>query len=249
MLLQDKVAIVTGAASGIGYEVALAYARAGARVVLSDINDAAGLALVERIRSEGGTAHYVPCNVRQLDDHQKLVDNALEHYGRLDIACNNAGIPGARFPLADYPVDLWHDAIDINLTGVFFGMRAQIPALIANGGGAIVNIASVAARITLEGTPAYTAAKHGVAGLTKSAALDYSAQNIRVNAVLPGLIKTPLIAEILDDVETRKLEALHPIGRLGKPGEIAEAVLWLSSAGASFVTGACLNVDGGYLTR
>ncbi len=248
-MLKDKVAIVTGAASGIGYEVALAYAKAGAKVVVSDINVAGGQDTVTAIKRCGGDAIFQSCNVRKLDDHEQLVAAAINHYGRLDVACNNAGIPGARYPLVDYPLELWHDAIDINLTGVFYGLRTQIPAMQKTGGGAIVNIASIAACITLEGTPAYTAAKHGVAGLTKSAALDYAKQGIRVNAILPGLIKTPLIAEVLDTQEMGYLESLHPVGRLGRPDEIAQAVLWFSTSAASFVTGSCLNVDGGFLTR
>jgi NAD(P)-dependent dehydrogenase (short-subunit alcohol dehydrogenase family) len=250
MTLKGKVAIVTGASSGIGKSIAQLYAREGAAVVLSDLNRAAGEATVAAIRTSGGEATFVVANVAEPADSQRTVQTALERYDRLDMACNNAGISGEQKLTAELSVEGWQDVIAVNLSGVFFGMKHQIPAMLKTGGGSIVNMASILGQVGFAGASAYVAAKHGVVGLTQNAALEYSAKNVRVNAVGPGFIHTPLIKALEDDPRTMEmLVSLHPIGRLGTPEEVAELVLWLSSEKASFVTGAYYAIDGGYLAR
>ncbi len=244
------VALVTGAASGIGRAIALAYARSGAKVVVSDTQREGGEQTVALARAAGGDALFVAADVSQAADCDALVARTLAHYGRLDMACNNAGIGGELAPTADYPVQAWNEVIAVNLTGVFLCMKAQIPALLAAGGGAIVNVASILGAVGFANAPAYTAAKHGVLGLTKAAALEYGAQGVRINAVGPAFIHTPMIERLESDPATQQaLVAMHPIGRLGQPEEVAELVLWLSSRAASFVTGAYYPVDGGFLAR
>ncbi len=245
-----KVAIVTGAASGIGRAVALHYARHGAKVVVSDVNDAGGAETVEMIRAAGGVAEYLRADVSSPTDNEQLVNFALEKFGRLDFACNNAGIGGEQNPTGAYSIEAWDKVIGINLSGVFYGMRYQIPAMLQNGGGAIVNIASILGQVAFAGAPAYVAAKHGVVGLTRNAAVEYGKQGIRINAIGPAFIQTPMIAVLDENPEIRNmLIGLHPIGRLGQPDEVAELVMWLSSDKASFVTGAYYPVDGGYLAQ
>lgn len=249
-MLNDKVAIVTGAASGIGRAVALAYARAGAKVVVSDTNADGGEETVALVRAAGGEALFVAADVASAEDCRKLVEEAVRCYGRLDIACNNAGIGGDLAPTADYPLEAWQQVIAVNLTGVFHCMKYQIPRMLEAGGGAIVNVASILGAVGFVNAPAYTAAKHGVLGLTKAAALEYGARGIRVNAAGPAFIHTPMIAGLESDPATlQQLVAMHPIGRLGRSEEVAELVLWLSSPAASFATGAYYPVDGGFLAR
>ncbi len=249
-MLKDKVALVTGASSGIGRAVALGWAREGAKVVVSDVDVQGGEATVAMVRAAGGDALFVAANVGKPSDCEALVARTVAHYGRLDIACNNAGISGPSAPTADYPLDGWDQVIHINLSGVFYGMKYQIAAMLQGGGGSIINMASILGAVGFAAAPAYTAAKHGVLGLTKAAALEYSAQGIRVNAVGPGFIHTPLISALEQDAGVNAaLVGAHPIGRLGQPEEVAELVTWLASSKASFVTGAYYPVDGGYLAR
>jgi NAD(P)-dependent dehydrogenase (short-subunit alcohol dehydrogenase family) len=249
-MLKNKVVLVTGAASGIGQAIALVAAREGARLVLSDIDEDAGQAAVKQVRALGAEALFVVSDVAKPEDAQALVGQTLAHYGQLDVACNNAGIGGATALLADYPFDAWAQVINVNLSGVFFGMKAQIPAMLRHGGGAIVNTASILGMVGMATAPAYTAAKHGVIGLTQAAAIAYSAQGLRINAVGPGFIHTPMVHALEEDADMKAaLIAAHPIGRLGLPEEVAELVVWLASSRASFVTGAYYPVDGGYLAR
>jgi len=248
--LEGKVALITGAGSGIGRACAEAYARAGARVVVSDRDVAGGEETVRRLAEAGGEALFVAADVADPAACAGLVARTLERFGRLDCACNNAGIGGEQNPTADYSDEGWQQVIGVNLSGVFYCMKHEIAGMLAGGGGAIVNMASILGQVGFATAPAYVAAKHGVLGLTKTAALEYAAQGIRVNAVGPAFIHTPMIAAFEEDPErSQMLLSLHPIGRLGNPEEVAAAVLWLSSEAASFVTGAYLPVDGGYLAR
>jgi NAD(P)-dependent dehydrogenase (short-subunit alcohol dehydrogenase family) len=249
-MLKNKVVLVTGAASGIGRAIALVAAREGAHLVLSDTDAHAGNDTADQVRALGAEALFAQSDVGKPEDAQALVEQTMAHHGRLDVACNNAGIGGASALLADYPVDAWAQVININLSGVFYGMKAQIPAMLINGGGAIVNTASILGMVGSATSPAYVAAKHGVIGLTQSAAIAYSGQGVRVNAIGPGFIHTPMVQALEKDANVKAaLIAAHPIGRLGLPEEVAELVVWLASDRASFVTGSYHPVDGGYLAR
>jgi NAD(P)-dependent dehydrogenase (short-subunit alcohol dehydrogenase family) len=248
-MLENKVAIVTGAGSGIGRAIASLYAAEGAKVVVADIDEKGGNETVQMIKAKNGEAIFILSDSSSADGNHQLVEQTVKQYGKLDIACNNAGIGGPLAPTGEYPVDGWDKVISINLSGVFYGMRHQIPAMLAAGGGTIVNIASILGNVGSRMSPAYVAAKHGVVGLTKTAALEYADKNIRVNSVGPGYILTPLLTKSLTPDMMNGLAAMHPIGRLGTAEEVAELVLWLSSSKASFVTGSYYPVDGGYLAQ
>lgn len=249
MLLDGKVALVTGAASGIGRAVAEAYAREGAAVVLSDVAAPEGeTAAAEIARKHSVRAHFVRADVSLPEECERLVATTLERLGKLDIACNNAGIAGETHETADYSIQGWEKVIAVNLSGVFHCMKYEIPAMLASGKGAIVNMASILGAVGFAGAPAYVAAKHGVLGLTKTAAVEYAARGVRINAVGPAFIHTPLIRKLEEDAAaSAMLVSRHPAGRLGHPEEVAALTLWLSSDAASFVTGAYYPVDGGYL--
>ncbi len=244
--LADKIAIVTGAGSGIGRAVALIYAEEGAKVVVSDIDVAGGEETVREIREAGGEATFIAADASKAEDNERLVAETVAKYGALHLACNNAGIGGPSAPTGEYPIDGWDKVIAINLSGVFYGCRYQIPAMLKNGGGAIVNIASILGQVGFANAPAYVAAKHGVVGLTKNIALEYAASGIRANAVGPAFINTPLLKD-MDKDTIDWLITKHPIGRLGEAHEVAELVLWLSTDKASFINGAYYAADGGYL--
>jgi NAD(P)-dependent dehydrogenase (short-subunit alcohol dehydrogenase family) len=250
MILQDKTAIVTGAASGIGRAVALAYAREGGRVIVSDISEQGGRETVRLIEeaTPGVRSVFVRADASNPDDHEMLVQAALDQFGALHVACNNAGIGGELNPVGDLSVTGWKTVIELNLSGVFYAMRAQIPRMLHAGGGSIVNMASILGQVGSAGAAGYVAAKHGVVGLTRTAALDYATRGLRINAVGPGYIDTPILGGLPQDARNG-LVALHPVGRLGRSEEVAELVVWLSSDRASFVTGAYYPIDGGYLAR
>ena len=246
--LENKVALITGSGSGIGKAAAILFAEQGAKVVISDINESHGHSVVEQIKQKGGDAFFIKADSSKPEDNEALIKQTIQKYGRLDIAVNNAGIGGPLSATGEYPIDGWQKVIDINLSGVFYGLRYQIPVMLEKGG-SIINVASILGQAGTKFSPAYVAAKHGVVGLTKAAALEYADKNIRINSIGPGYIKTPLVMNSLDDAARNALVGLHPIGRLGESEEIAELILWLASSKSSFVTGAYYPIDGGYLAQ
>lgn len=250
--LDGKSALVTGGGSGIGRAIALALAREGAGVLVTDMNESAGLETCELIRGAGGSAHFAILNVAVRAEHEVAVQTALGLFGPLNIACNNAGIStgrsGTYHPMANISQDDWNDIVGVNLNGVFYGMQSQIAAMRKSGGGSIINMASIMGQVAGPGLAAYVATKHAVVGLTKAAAVDHASEGIRVNAVGPGYIETPIL-QSKSAAAKDQLSAMHPLGRLGKPEEVAELVAWLSSERSSFVTGAYYPVDGGFLAK
>lgn len=249
---KNKVALVTGAGSGIGQAAAAAFAREGARVVVSDISEEHGHATVRAIEAAGGAAVFVACDVGVPTQVEALVAATEKAYGRLDCAFNNAGIGGAQAPTGEYPEASWTSVLAVNLTGVFHCMKHELAAMLRSGGGAIVNNASILGTVGFANSPAYVASKHGVIGLTRTAALEYATRGVRVNAVCPGFIDTPMLAGAglsTNPAVRAALEAMHPVGRLGTSDEVAAAVLFLASDAASFITGHPLLVDGGYIAR
>jgi NAD(P)-dependent dehydrogenase (short-subunit alcohol dehydrogenase family) len=247
--LKNKTAIITGAGSGIGKAIAVLYAAEGARIVITDLDDKGGNETASAISKNGGDVLYIHADSSKPEDSKMVVDQTLKKFGALHIAVNNAGIGGPLVPVGEYPVEGWDKVIAINLSGVFYGIRYQIPAMLGSGGGSIVNIASILGKVATKNSSAYVAAKHGVIGLTETAAIEYADKKIRVNAVGPGYILTPLLTKNLNDAAMKAIAGLHPIGRLGTSEEVAELCLWLNSDKASFVTGAYYNVDGGYLAQ
>ncbi len=247
-IVEGKVALVTGAAGGIGRAAAQIFAREGASVVVSDLQEAAGAETVQLIRDAGGEAIFVRCDVTQSADVEKLVRSAVGTYGRLDCAYNNAGVEGAWTRIHECTEENFDLNYNVNLKGVFFCIKYQVKQFLAQGGpGAIVSTASIAGLVGSKNAGAYVAAKHGVVGLTKTAALEYATKGIRVNAVCPGVIRTPMLERMFQ--QNPKMEApmlgFEPIGRFGMPSEIGEAAVWLCSEQASFVTGLAMAVDGG----
>lgn len=248
--LKDKVSLITGGGSGIGRATALLFASEGARVIVADYNVEGGERTLRAIKEAGGDAIFHAADVSNPGEVEALVNKAVETYGRLDCAFNNAGIEGQFSPTPECTLENWQRVIGINLSGVFYCMKYEIPHML-KGGGSIVNTSSIAGLAGIANTSAYTAAKHGVAGLTKAAALEFASKGIRVNAVCPGFIRTPMVARVLDrgSFDEKAVIQTHPINRLGTPEEIAEAVLWLSSDASSFVTGLPMPIDGAYLAQ
>jgi len=244
-----KVGVVTGAASGIGAAVAVALARGGARLVLADLDIAGAEDVAAGIRSDGGKATAIEVNVADALEVEAMVETAKRTYGGLHLAVNNAGIGGPSAPTGAYPLDGWQKVIDVNLNSVFYGLRYEIPAMLASGGGAIVNMASILGSVGFANSPAYVAAKHGVVGLTKTAAMEYAKQGVRITAVGPGFIDTPLLSKNLDEAALGYIRGLHPIGRLGTSEEVAALTCFLLSDEASFITGSYHLVDGGYVAQ
>lgn len=244
--LENKVAIVTGAASGIGKACAELFVKEGAKVVLSDLTEDQGKAVARQL---GENVIFIQADVSSAEDNKRLVEETVKKFGALHIAVNNAGIAGERATTADMSLEGWKRVIDVNLNGVFYGMHYQIPAMKKSGGGSIVNMASILGVVGFPCSPAYTAAKHGVLGLTKCAAWEHAADGIRVNAIGPGFIRTSMVEKALDEAALQFIAQQHAFQRLGKPEEVAELALWLGSDKSSFATGAFYPIDGGYIAK
>ncbi|GAB3992986.1 SDR family NAD(P)-dependent oxidoreductase [Spirosoma daeguense] len=244
-----KTALITGASSGIGKAIALLYGEYGANVVLSDIDEAKGLDVTEQVKATGAKAHFVKTDVSDPQQCEQLTEETISVFGQLDMACNNAGIGGEMNATADYSLEGWHTIINTNLNSVFYCLKYELKAMLRQRkGGSIINMASILGQVGTATAPGYVAAKHGLLGLTKTAAIEYAAKCIRINSVGPAYIDTPLLNGLPAEAK-QALVGLHPIGRLGRSEEVAELVIWLSSDKASFVTGSYYPVDGGYLAQ
>jgi len=251
VLLDEKVALITGGASGLGRACATVFAREGASVVVADVDDAGGPETARLAEAVGAQSEFVRADVREPRDVEEMVERVLARFGRLDAAVNNAGTTGPGGRVTDYSLDDWNRTLALNLTGVFLCMKHEIPPMVEQGGGAIVNVSSGAGLVGFAGLPAYVASKHGVVGLTRAAALEYVGDGVRVNAVCPGSTRTPMLEAFMggDPEIERMMERSAPIGRLARPDEIAEAIAWLCSDAASFVVGHAMAVDGGAVAQ
>lgn len=246
--LQGKTALVTGAASGIGRAVALLYGQHGANVMVSDIDEKQGQQVVAEMQAAGANARFYKADVGDAAQCHQLVQATVAAFGTLDVACNNAGIIGELSLTADYSVEGWQHIINVNLNSVFYCLKYELAVMLKQGHGAIINMSSILGQVGTPRLAGYVAGKHGIVGLTQTAAIEYAAKGIRINAVGPGYIETPLLSDFSAATKAG-LVALHPIGRLGRAEEVAELVIWLSTDKASFVTGAYYPVDGGYLAK
>ncbi|HTR29961.1 MAG TPA: SDR family oxidoreductase [Puia sp.] len=248
-IFDNKVALVTGGSFGIGQATAIAFAKRGARVVIADCIEDKEQTTLHQIEASGSKGLFVPCDVAKPADITAMIDQTFSTFGRLDFAFNNAGIEGISAPTQDCTLENWERTLAVNLTGIWLCMRHELPHMLRQGKGAIVNCASVAGLVGFAGLPAYVASKHGVVGLTKTAALENAKQGIRINAVCPGVIRTAMIDRITgkDKVVEQQFTNMEPVGRFGEPAEVAEAVVWLCSDAASFVTGHAMAVDGGWI--
>jgi NAD(P)-dependent dehydrogenase (short-subunit alcohol dehydrogenase family) len=254
-LVTGKIALVTGGGAGIGRATAKTFAAEGAKVVVSDVNQEGGAETVRMIEKAGGTALFVAADVAKKADVSDLIAKTVAAYGRLDCAVNNAGIEGKIAPFAAQPEENFDAIIGVNLKGTFLCLQAEITAMLKTGGGAIVNLSSIAGLIGFSGLSPYVASKHGVIGLTKNAALEYAASGIRVNAICPGGVDTRMLDSLAEQAtsgaqsSTDMMAPLHPMGRIGTPQEIADLIVWLASPRAGFITGTAIPIDGGYVAQ